>query len=445
MTRLLMTDKNASPSHAGEDEMNKQPNDAVQNESPKPPGLMPKHVQSWVIIGIAVLMLLIMWLTGGKKAPGTTRTAPPVVQPPPPLEVNEAKILDLQNRIQELQKEQQAAILAQQKHLLGAMPPDSQPPAQLYAGDAPPPPPPDPIHVERQRRNYTSLFASNVALSYRKRTPNANSASSTDRGDGGETQDPAALTPTPDLNQLAQLLQVPVPFPPQPVPQTTPSSASAANNAPSSPSSPSSSAKETGNVRQPNTHVLFEGTVLEAVLINRLDGEFSGPVNCLLTTDVYSHDRQHLLIPAGTKILGEAKKVEAFGQSRLAVFFHRLIMPNGFSVSLDQFKGLNQIGETGLRDKVNNHYGRIFGASLAIGALGGVAQVATGNAFTQSSTDRMREGFGQSLAQSSERILDRFLNILPTLTIREGHRVKVYLAGDLFLPQYQAAASSLNP
>jgi type IV secretion system protein VirB10 len=436
-----MTDKIAGPSHAGEDEMNKQPNDAVQNESPKPPGLMPKHVQSWVIIGIAVLMLLIMWFTGGKKAPEATRTTAPVVQPPPPLEVNEAKILDLQNRIQELQKEQQAAILAQQNHLLGALPPDSQPPAHLYAGEAPPPPPPpDPIQIERQRRTYTSLFASNVALSYRK---GANSASSADVRDGADSQNPAAVAPAPDLNQLAQLLQVPVPFLPQTPQQPTPSTPNAPTNTPSPTPSPTpSSAKDAGKAREPNTHVLFEGTVLEAVLINRLDGEFSGPVNCLLTTDVYSHDRQHLLIPAGTKILGEAKKVEAFGQSRLAVFFHRLIMPNGFSVSLDQFKGLNQIGETGLRDKVNNHYGRIFGASLAIGALGGVAQVGTGNAFTQSNTDRMREGFGQSLAQSSERILDRFLNILPTLTIREGHRVKVYLAGDLFLPDYRPEITS---
>ena len=75
------------------------------------------------------------------------------------------------------------------------------------------------------------------------------------------------------------------------------------------------------------------------VLINRLDGSFAGPVECLLSDDIYSHDRQHLLIPAGTKILGEAKKVEALGQTRLAVAFHRLIMPDGYSVSLDQFTG----------------------------------------------------------------------------------------------------------
>src|SRR5438046_2564975 len=170
------------------------------------------------------------------------------------------------------------------------------------------------------------------------------------------------------------------------------------------------------NAAAGKTYILFEGTVLETVLINRLDGQFPGPVECLLANDVYSHDRQHLLVPAGTKILGETKKVDTFGQTRLAVVFHRLIMPDGYSLSLDKFKGLDQIGDTGLRDRVNNHYLRIFGTSLAIGALGAVAEAGTGSALTSSSGDLMRQGFAASTAQSAAQILDRFLNILPTVT-----------------------------
>jgi type IV secretion system protein VirB10 len=181
---------------------------------------------------------------------------------------------------------------------------------------------------------------------------------------------------------------------------------------------------------------VFEGTVLETILVNRLNGTFAGPVNCLVTNDIYSHDHQHVLIPAGSRVLGEARKVEALGQQRLAISFHRLVMPDGYSVTLDQFKGLDQIGETAIRDKVNNHYLQIFGASLAIGILGGIAQAGTGSVFTNSALDQARAGFGASLANSSMQILDRFLNILPTVTIREGSRVKVYLSGDLLLPDY---------
>ena len=142
------------------------------------------------------------------------------------------------------------------------------------------------------------------------------------------------------------------------------------------------------------------------------------------------------LIPAGSKILGEARKVESFGQTRLAVSFHRLVMPDGYSASLDHFQGLNQIGDAGLRDRVNNHYLRLFGVSLAIGAIGAVAESGTSGALTASGADLLRQGFAQSMGQSSAQILDRFLNVLPTVTIREGHRVKVYLSGDLALPDY---------
>jgi hypothetical protein len=73
----------------------------------------------------------------------------------------------------------------------------------------------------------------------------------------------------------------------------------------------------------------------------------------MVTNPVYSHDGQHVLIPEGTFLLGDVHKVSGTGQQRLAVTFHRMIMPDGYSVDLDQFHGLNQIGETGLSDQLN--------------------------------------------------------------------------------------------
>lgn len=114
-------------------------------------------------------------------------------------------------------------------------------------------------------------------------------------------------------------------------------------------------------------------------------------------------------------------------------------MPDGYAINLDQFQGLNQVGETGLKDKVNRHYAQVFGASLAIGAIAGLTSINTrGGLIDVSAGDLYRQGVTSSLGQSSSRILDRFLNVLPEVTIREGHRVKVYLAGDLALPAYEA-------
>ncbi len=408
----------------------------VQDKAQKPQGLLPKNVQSWLLIGLAFLMVAIMWLTGGKKPQTPAKAASPATLAQAPLEVNETKIAEMQNRIQDLQRQQLVAqsALAQQTRLLGASPQDSQQSQQQSASGNPPDQrAEDPIQAERKRRAYVSLFASNVALTYRKTPPTPPTAPAPE-----PEVDPAAqsLVPVgPDSPQVAQLLKQMQPNSISPVParndfaQTTKDRKEETRN-------PAAVQPGSANAAAGRTYVLFEGTILETVLINRLDGSFAGPVECLLSTDVYSNDRQHLLIPAGSKLLGETKKVDTFGQTRLAVVFHRVLMPDGYSVNLDQFKGLNQIGDTGLRDQVNNHYLRIFGVSLAIGALGAVAETGTAGSLNASSADLMRQGFAQSTAQSSAQIFDKFLNIMPTVTIREGHRVKVYLSGDLALTDY---------
>jgi len=373
-----------------------------------------------------------MWLTGGKKPqpPRSTSFAAPAAAP---LEVNETKIAELQNRIEELQRQQLVAqsALAQQTRLLGGTQdaPPAQPAGASASGEETHE---DPIQAERKRRAYVSLFASNVALTYRKTLPAAPvpEPETAPAPAGSESDQTAKLLK--EMQARAESFSPSVP------------TASAAGNDSAEKTSerkeemknPAAVAAGAANAAAGKNYLLFEGTILESVLINRLDGGFAGPVECLVSSDVYSNDRQHLLIPAGSKLLGETKKVDTFGQTRLAVVFHRVLMPDGYSVSLDQFKGLNQIGDTGLRDQVNNHYLRIFGVSLAIGALGAVAEGGTTGGLNASGSDLMRQGFAQGTAQSSAQILDKFLNIMPTVTIREGHRVKVYLAGDLALPDY---------
>jgi type IV secretory pathway VirB10-like protein len=409
-----------------------QPNQ-VQEMAPKPPGLLPKNVQSWLLIGLALVMVLIMWLTGGKKPQTPTKAIPPAPMVQAPLEVNDAKIAELQNRIQALQREQLVAenALAQPNRPMNTATPDlpqTQPSSAAASGSQDRPE--DVIRAEKKKREYLSLFSSNVALSYRKPQPGAIAPAAE------HNSAPQDFAPSePDTAQLARLMKEMQPNSIPLIPATK-ASAETTDDRKEEIRTPVAVSAGAANAAAGKNYVLFEGNILETVLINRLDGQFSGPVECLLSTNVYSNDRQHLLIPAGSKLLGETKRVDSLGQKRLAVAFHRLLMPDGFSVSLDQFKGLNQTGDTGLRDQVNNHYLRIFGVSLAIGVLGAVAEAGTGSALTASGTDLMRQGLAGSVAQSSAQILDKFLNILPTVTIREGHRVKVYLSGDLALPDY---------
>jgi type IV secretion system protein VirB10 len=192
----------------------------------------------------------------------------------------------------------------------------------------------------------------------------------------------------------------------------------------------------------------LEGTVIETVLTNRLEGSVASPVNCLVTTPVYSHDGQYVVIPPGSRVLGETQPVQSLGETRLAVAFSRLVLPDGSTVRLDSFMGLNDIGEAGLRDQVNRHYRSTFGASAAVGLLTGLAQFVGTRALNGGNGDRtvvIAGNVGDATAQATAQTMNRFLNRLPSVTIREGHRVKVYLTSDLELPAYDERPRGARP
>ncbi len=180
-------------------------------------------------------------------------------------------------------------------------------------------------------------------------------------------------------------------------------------------------------VDPPGWERIHEGSFLEGVLLTQLSGDFPGPVLAMVSVPFYSADRQRVLIPRGARVVGTAQAVQDRDQSRLAVAFHRLLLPDGSWIDLE-FTGLNQAGEGALRDQVDRHYFSTFAAAGAIGVVSGLA-LAGGSPFG------LRAGVGQGLGQSANSILDRFLNRLPTITIRAGHRLRIWFTSDVLVPR----------
>ena len=172
---------------------------------------------------------------------------------------------------------------------------------------------------------------------------------------------------------------------------------------------------------------IYEGSFLEAVLLTQLTGDFPGPVLATVSVPFYSADRQRVLIPRGARVVGTARAVQDPDQSRLAVAFHRLLLPDGSWIDLE-FTGLNQAGEGALQDQVDRHYLGTFAAAGAVGVVSGLA-LAGGSPFG------LRAGVGQGLGQSATSVLDRFLNRLPTITIRAGHRLRIWFTSDVLVPR----------
>ena len=182
----------------------------------------------------------------------------------------------------------------------------------------------------------------------------------------------------------------------------------------------------------PGWERIYEGAFLEAVLVTQLSGDFPGPVLAQVAVPFYSADRQRVLVPRGARVIGTASAVLGQDQERLAVSFHRLIYPDGRWVTLD-FHGLNQVGEGALKDRVNRHYFSMFAAVGAVGIISGLT-LQNSNPYG-GGAQAFRAGAGQGLGQAAEQILQRFLNRLPTITIRAGHRLRIWFTSDVLVPR----------
>jgi type IV secretion system protein TrbI len=407
-----------------------------------PKGVLQKNLKTFVYLGAALLVIVAaLFSSSGTKTPGQQATAKG--QPPQPtLQDNtDNNVQELKNQLQaERQKEQQATMTAGAlgDPALASATPQQRSAAAAYGptGLAMPCIPGQPCPQAQQGDMQMQLTpvqqqAQLMAAKERERADNSRFASNLVYSRSAD--------PPQQQQQQGQTVSA----------QYGPSERQT-NSSLASPPAEGKQEDTPGGYKRPleanidsavgQPYLVYEGSVLDTVLMNRLDGDAVGPVKVLVSNPLYSHDHQHVIIPDGTVVLGEAKKIGAAGfgqQRRMAVVFHRLIMPDGYSVDLNQFQGLDQIGEEGLKDKVNNHYLQIFGTSIALGVIAGASQITQGGGtITTSGSQAFTNGAAGSVSQSATTILDRFIQIPPTITIREGHRVKVYFTQDLLLPAY---------
>jgi type IV secretory pathway VirB10-like protein len=395
----------------------------VVDRRPVPRGVLPKGIQTWLMVALAVGIVLIIFLTGQPQAPDRGNAASPAQQA-----VSPDRVRDYQERLSALN-----GLSAPDRRAEPSLPPAFQDDVQ--------PEPVDPLAAERQRRDYESLFASNVVVS--RRVPLQGPGARPDQPGVQADERPRLAGSEPSLDAIADAVV-------RATTRNTPQEV-AARPASENASVPGATRRVAANAHEysivaGNMHRIVEGTIIDTVLTNRLDGATASPVNCLVTNPVYSQDGQHILVPAGARILGETRQVEGLSDTRLAVGFHRIVMPDGQSVALDQFKGLNQRGDSGLKDRVNQHYWSTFGAAAAVGLVGGLSQLLGSAALGSGDGDRtvIVAGSADAASQASAQTLNRFLNRMPTITIREGHRVKVYVTSDLELPAWSAATTGVD-
>ncbi|MBC7133875.1 MAG: TrbI/VirB10 family protein [Roseovarius sp.] len=177
-------------------------------------------------------------------------------------------------------------------------------------------------------------------------------------------------------------------------------------------------------------YILQAGSVIPAALITGIRSDLPGQITAQVTENVYdSPTGSLLLIPQGTRVIGQYDDSVAFGQRRVLLVWNRLILPGGRSIVLERLPGADPSGYAGLEDGVDYHWWDVMKAAGLSTLLGVGAELATDD------EDRLiraiRDGAQDTINQAGQQIVQRQLQVAPTLTIRPGFPVRIIVTRDL--------------
>lgn len=182
-------------------------------------------------------------------------------------------------------------------------------------------------------------------------------------------------------------------------------------------------------------NILQAGAVISAAFITGIRSDLPGQIAAQVTENIYdSPTGRTLLVPQGTRIIGQYDNNVQFGQSRVLLVWNRLIFPNGRSIVLERQPGADAEGYAGLQDGVDYHWWDLAKAAGLSTLLSVGAELATNdeNRLIQA----IRNGGQDTINDAGQQIVRRQLNVAPTLTIRPGFPVRVIVTRDLVLEPY---------
>lgn len=197
-----------------------------------------------------------------------------------------------------------------------------------------------------------------------------------------------------------------------------------------------------GHVLTPqiSPYQIFAGAVIPGVLVTGMNSDLPGTVIGQVSQNVFdTAEGKYLLIPQGTKIVGVYDTRTAYAQERGHVIWQRLIFPNGKSIILDNMAGADQQGFVGFKDKVRSHYARVVWSAILGGVItGGVAALSDDGSSGDDSSFREEAGAeaARNISSATNSIVQKNLNIAPTVIINPGYKFNIIVDKDLILEPY---------
>lgn len=189
---------------------------------------------------------------------------------------------------------------------------------------------------------------------------------------------------------------------------------------------------------QLSDYQVFAGTVIPGLMLTGLNSDLPGQIIGQVSENIYDTTTgKYLLIPQGTKIIGEYDSKVTFGQNRALVVWKRLVFPNGNSILLGNMQGSDREGYSGFKDKVNSHYGRALWSAFAGGAAAGGVAAATIRGHDDDFIAQTGAKTAENISSAVNSITQKNLNIQPTIIIRPGYQFNIIVSKDLVLEPYE--------
>jgi type IV secretory pathway VirB10-like protein len=186
---------------------------------------------------------------------------------------------------------------------------------------------------------------------------------------------------------------------------------------------------------------LYEGEMLEAVLVNRIIADTEpSPVVCQISKDIFDHTAGYVVIPASSRVVGVSRVVNYKGAHRLFIKFHRIILPNGPSIDLPQsqkaLKALDETGALGVVSHVDRHWFLQFGTAIFFGVLDGLSGAAQRSSDIYSTRSLVLGRTSDNFQKILDKIMDQYSSVVPTIRVDQGKTMKIYLSDDILISPF---------
>lgn len=189
---------------------------------------------------------------------------------------------------------------------------------------------------------------------------------------------------------------------------------------------------------------ILSGKLIDAVLETAISSDLPGMVRAIVSHDVYAEAGDRVLIPRGSRLLGQYNSEVRKGQSRVFVVWTRVVRPDGIEVALNS-GGTDSLGRAGLSGNVNHHFWQMFGTSMLLSIIGsGTANVGVQPTNPYNSASAYRQQVSEAFQNSASQALADNINIPPTINVKQGALIKVFVARDLDFSEALASLPTNN-